>query len=179
MYEVNVIWLMKLIGSAADRNWIMVDRYHRQRDRLESRRYSNLMDLPGVNVNNTNKANQWVDQEFSIQERRFFKDFRPFFLLCQVSGMFPNKLNWKLSFSWGYWATYFCLLNLIMMFVLLIFYCSQVNKSVKVNQNVWNILTWGCHGGKWEGRTSVCLLQPSLVCSCGALYWLHPTFLPW
>ena len=126
VYEVNVIWLMKLIGSIADHNWIM-DGYHRQRDRMESRRYSNLMDLPGVNINTTSKANQWVDEEFSIQERRFFNDFRPFFLLCQISGMFPNKLNWKLSFSWGYWATYFCLLNLIMMFILLIFYCSQVN----------------------------------------------------
>ena len=45
---------------------------------LESRRYSNLMDLPGANI-----TNSWLDserttasQDFNLQERRFFKDFR-------------------------------------------------------------------------------------------------------
>ena len=108
----------------------------------ESRRYSNLMDLQGVqginynnytnssssSTNGSNKVNPWIDNEFNLQERRFFNDFRPFFLLCQLSGMFPNKLSWKLPFSWTYWATYLCLLNLIVMTILLIFYCSQVQK---------------------------------------------------
>ena len=31
---------------------------------------------------------------------RFFKDFRPFFFLCQLTGMFPYKLQWNLPFSW-------------------------------------------------------------------------------
>ena len=105
----------------------------RRRERLESRRYSNLMDLPGVertrdtpNSSRSSRANLWVEDEFSYQERRFVNDFKPFFLLCQLSGMFPNKLDWKLSFSWGYWATYFCLFYLFIMIVLLVFYISQV-----------------------------------------------------
>ena len=105
----------------------------RRRERLESRRYSNLMDLPGVErtrdtptSSRSSRANLWVEDEFSYQERRFVNDFKPFFLLCQLSGMFPNKLDWKLSFSWGYWATYFCLFYLFIMIVLLVFYISQV-----------------------------------------------------
>ena len=31
---------------------------------------------------------------------RFFKDFRPFFFLCQLTGMFPYKLQRNLPFSW-------------------------------------------------------------------------------
>merc|ERR1712069_91949 len=88
------------------------------------------MDLPGAGAEakTSSASHLWVStkNEFSSQERRFFKDFRPFFLLCQLSGMFPNKLNWKLSFSWGYWATYFCLANVCVMIILLIFYVSQV-----------------------------------------------------
>ena len=106
----------------------------RRRERLESRRYSNLMDLPGVErtrdtptSSRSSRANLWVEDEFSYQERRFVNDFKPFFLLCQLSGMFPNKLDWKLSFSWGYWATYFCLFYLFIMIVLLVFYISQVS----------------------------------------------------
>ena len=105
----------------------------RRRERLESRRYSNLMDLPGVErtrdtptSSRSSRANLWVEDEFSYQERRFVNDFKPFFLLCQLSGMFPNKLDWKLSFSWSYWATYFCLFYLFIMIVLLVFYISQV-----------------------------------------------------
>ena len=109
----------------------------RRRDRLESRRYSNLMDLPGTGgeAKTSSASHLWVStkNEFSSQERRFFKDFRPFFLLCQLSGMFPNKLNWKLSFSWGYWATYFCLANVCVMIILLIFYVSQVRRQLHVS----------------------------------------------
>lgn len=105
----------------------------RRRDRLESRRYSNLMDLPGVersrDTSTSSRTNLWVEDEFSYQERRFVNDFKPFFLLCQLSGMFPNKLDWKLSFSWGYWATYFCLFYLFIMIVLLVFYISQVRSQ--------------------------------------------------
>ena len=108
----------------------------RRRDRLESRRYSNLMDLPGAGAEakTSSASHLWVNtkNEFSSQERRFFKDFRPFFLLCQLSGMFPNKLNWRLSFSWGYWATYFCLANVCVMIILLIFYVSQVRRQLLV-----------------------------------------------
>ena len=108
----------------------------RRRDRLESRRYSNLMDLPGAGAEakTSSASHLWVNtkNEFSSQERRFFKDFRPFFLLCQLSGMFPNKLNWRLSFSWGYWATYFCLANVCVMIILLIFYVSQVKRQLLV-----------------------------------------------
>ena len=109
----------------------------RRRERLESRRYSNLMDLPGVErtrdtPSSSSRANLWVDDEFSYQERRFVNDFKPFFLLCQLSGMFPNKLDWKLSFSWGYWATYFCLFYLFIMIVLLVFYISQVKALVSM-----------------------------------------------
>ena len=105
----------------------------RRRERLESRRYSNLMDLPGVersrDTSTSSRTNLWVEDEFSYQERRFVNDFKPFFLLCQLSGMFPNKLDWKLSFSWGYWATYFCLFYLFIMIVLLVFYISQVRSQ--------------------------------------------------
>ena len=106
-----------------------------ERRNKDSRRYSNIMDLPGVNLSSTpnnlsnSKSNQWLPPgEFNNQERRFFKDLRPFFLLCQLSAMFPNKLDWKLTFSWGYWATYFCILNILMMVVLLCFYLLQVIK---------------------------------------------------
>ena len=49
---------------------------------MESRRYSNLMDLPGVNIDRSEKmSNSWLDsqrvsQDLNLQERRFFKDFR-------------------------------------------------------------------------------------------------------
>ena len=123
----------------------------RRRERLESRRYSNLMDLPGVertrDTPSSSRANLWVDDEFSYQERRFVNDFKPFFLLCQLSGMFPNKLDWKLSFSWGYWATYFCLFYLFIMIVLLVFYISQVSNF---SMGSFKLFTWlyeGDHGG--------------------------------
>ena len=91
------------------------------------------MDLPGVersrDTSTSSRTNLWVEDEFSYQERRFVNDFKPFFLLCQLSGMFPNKLDWKLSFSWGYWATYFCLFYLFIMIVLLVFYISQVRSQ--------------------------------------------------
>ena len=51
-------------------------------NRMESRRYSNLMDLPGVNIDRSEKmSNSWLDsqrvsQDLNLQERRFFKDFR-------------------------------------------------------------------------------------------------------
>ena len=113
----------------------------RRRERLESRRYSNLMDLPGVekdssNTSTSSRANLWMDNEFSYQERRFVNDFKPFFLLCQLSGMFPNKLDWKLSFSWSYWATYFCLFYLFIMILLLVFYISQVGFRSDLMLNV-------------------------------------------
>ena len=113
----------------------------RRRERLESRRYSNLMDLPGAekdssNTSTSSRANLWMDNEFSYQERRFVNDFKPFFLLCQLSGMFPNKLDWKLSFSWSYWATYFCLFYLFIMILLLVFYISQVGFRSDLMLNV-------------------------------------------
>ena len=118
----------------------------RRRERLESRRYSNLMDLPGVekdssNTSTSSRANLWMDNEFSYQERRFVNDFKPFFLLCQLSGMFPNKLDWKLSFSWSYWATYFCLFYLFIMILLLVFYISQVGFRSEL---MLNVLTYIC-----------------------------------
>ena len=118
----------------------------RRRERLESRRYSNLMDLPGAekdssNTSNSSRANLWMDNEFSYQERRFVNDFKPFFLLCQLSGMFPNKLDWKLSFSWSYWATYFCLFYLFIMILLLVFYISQVGFRSEL---MLNVLTYIC-----------------------------------
>ena len=117
----------------------------RRRERLESRRYSNLMDLPGVertrDTPSSSRANLWVDDEFSYQERRFVNDFKPFFLLCQLSGMFPNKLDWKLSFSWSYWATYFCLFYLFIMILLLVFYISQVGLRSDL---MLNVLTYIC-----------------------------------
>ena len=146
------------------------------------RRYSNLMDLPGVNINNSNnsKVNPWMAQEFSIQEKRFFNDFRPFFLLCQLSGMFPNKLHWKLSFSWTYWATYFCLLNLIMMFILLAFYISQVQTlSSLIQCKIINFCKLGCDGCGWESGTSLYILQPGMVCTCGSLHRLYSPLLSW
>ena len=108
---------------------------------MESRRYSNLMDLPGAekdssNTSTSSRANLWMDNEFSYQERRFVNDFKPFFLLCQLSGMFPNKLDWKLSFSWSYWATYFCLFYLFIMILLLVFYISQVGFRSDLMLNV-------------------------------------------
>ena len=113
---------------------------------MESRRYSNLMDLPGVekdssNTSTSSRANLWMDNEFSYQERIFVNDFKPFFLLCQLSGMFPNKLDWKLSFSWSYWATYFCLFYLFIMILLLVFYISQVGFRSDL---MLNVLTYIC-----------------------------------
>ena len=95
----------------------------------------------GAEAKTSSASHLWVStkNEFSSQERRFFKDFRPFFLLCQLSGMFPNKLNWKLSFSWGYWATYFCLANVCVMIILLIFYVSQVRRQLHVSRCLYAI----------------------------------------
>ena len=46
------------------------------RNSMESRRYSNLMDLPGANITNSWLDSQRASQDFNLQERRFFKDFR-------------------------------------------------------------------------------------------------------
>ena len=108
----------------------------------DRRRYSNMMDLPGVST-------PWVDsKDFTQQEQRFFNDFRPFFLLCQLSGMFPYKLNWQLSFGWCYWATALSLLLLIVLVFLLMFYIVQVVMVVSVKAGLLYIaynLAWVVH----------------------------------
>ena len=45
--------------------------------------------------------------------------------------MFPYQLNWKLTFSWGYWATWFCLLYLLIMCIGVIFYVTSVAMVVR------------------------------------------------
>ena len=120
-------------------------------NRMESRRYSNLMDLPGVNLDR--RDNSWLDsqrasQDLNLQERRFFKDFRPFFLLCQLSGMFPYQLNYKLTFSWGYWATWFCLLYLTITIVMCVFYMVSVVMVVNAKAGLLYVaynLAWVAH----------------------------------
>ena len=49
---------------------------NRMRNSLESRRYSNLMDLQGAKITNSWLDSQRASQDFNLQERRFFKDFR-------------------------------------------------------------------------------------------------------
>lgn len=114
----------------------------------DSRRYSNLMDLPGAKITNSWLDSQRASQDFNLQERRFFKDFRPFFLLCQLSGMFPYQLNWKLTFSWGYWATWLCLLYLTIMILMLIFYITSVVMVISAQAGLLYIaynLAWVAH----------------------------------
>ena len=50
-------------------------------NRMESRRYSNLMDLDEGNFRPGRISDSWLDsqqasKDFNLQERRFFKDFR-------------------------------------------------------------------------------------------------------
>ena len=74
--------------------------------------------------------------------------FRPFFLLCQLSGMFPYKLNWKLPFVWGYWATILCLVHLIILVFLLAFYIIQVAMVINVKAGLLYVsynLAWVVH----------------------------------
>jgi len=137
----------------------------RQRQGRVSRRYSNLLDLPGVSLNTTSRQlelrnvpekveNVWQasqpahSQNFNAQERRFFKDFRPFFFLCQLTGMFPYKLQWNLPFSWCYWGTILCLLNLFMMLLLFVFYSYQAIESIKNKEALLYIIynfSWVIH----------------------------------
>jgi hypothetical protein len=79
---------------------------------------------------------------------RFFQDFRPFFLLCQLCGIFPNRLQWNLPFVWCYWGTFICLFNLFMMCFLFMFYVSQTVQSI-INKDgmlhvIYNI-SWVIH----------------------------------
>ena len=73
---------------------------------------------------------------------------RPFFLLCQLSGMFPYKLHWKLPFEWCYWATILCLIHLFILTFLLAFYITQVAMVINVKAGLLYIsynLAWVVH----------------------------------
>ncbi|XP_023340653.1 uncharacterized protein LOC111710758 [Eurytemora carolleeae] len=124
------------------------------------RRYSNLLDLPTVNINDSiinipgnafhfnqgfestgedvflsrkSVSTPWMDQAELInhQDTRFVKDFKPFFFLCQISGLFPQELSWKLPFSWCYWGTFVSLAHLLILLFLLGFYIVQVGLKLR------------------------------------------------
>ena len=45
--------------------------------------------------------------------------------------MFPYQLNWRLTFSWGNWATWLCLLYLLIMCIGVLFYVTSVVMVVR------------------------------------------------